>query len=77
MRKNSGSLTRPRVRRALATPEHAPALGAARATPRYDNTASAAIKPTSVSTVRPCSLLTLPEHEFTGVCPDNGMPAAM
>jgi hypothetical protein len=30
-RKNSGRLTRPRVRRTLATPEHTPALGPARA----------------------------------------------
>jgi hypothetical protein len=36
----------------------------------------AAIKPTLVSTVRPRSLLTLPEHEFVGVCPENGVPAA-
>jgi hypothetical protein len=31
--KNSGRLTRPHVRRVLATPEHAPALGPARAAP--------------------------------------------
>jgi hypothetical protein len=29
-----------------------------------------------VSTVHPHALLTLPEHEFTRVCPENGVPAA-
>jgi hypothetical protein len=32
-RKNLGRITHPRVRRALATPEHAPTLGPARAAP--------------------------------------------
>jgi hypothetical protein len=36
----------------------------------------AAIKPTPVSTVHPRALLTQPEHEFVGVCPENGVPAA-
>jgi hypothetical protein len=36
----------------------------------------AAVKPTPVSTVRPRSLPTLPEHEFTGVCLENSVPAA-
>jgi hypothetical protein len=35
-----------------------------------------AIKPTPVSIVRPRSLLTWSKHEFTGVCPENRMPAA-
>jgi hypothetical protein len=35
-----------------------------------------AIKPTPVLTVHPRALLTLLEHEFTGVCPENGVPAA-
>jgi hypothetical protein len=38
--------------------------------------APTAIKPTSASTVRPRALPTLPEHEFIGVCPENGVPAA-
>jgi hypothetical protein len=77
-RKNLGRITRPCVRRALVTPEHAPALGPTRATPRRVNPAPtpAAIKPTPASTVRPRALPTLPEHKFTGVCPGNGVPAA-
>jgi hypothetical protein len=39
-------------------------------------TAPAAIKPTPVSTVHPRALLTSPEHEFVGVCLENGVPAA-
>jgi hypothetical protein len=77
-RKNSGRLPRPRVRRALATLEHAPALSLASAVSCCVNPAPtpAAIKYTLVSTVHPRALLTLPEHEFIDVCPENGVPAA-
>jgi hypothetical protein len=34
------------------------------------------IKPTEASTVRPRSLSTSPEHQFTGDCSAHGVPAA-
>jgi hypothetical protein len=58
----------PRVRRALATPEHAPALDP---TP-----APAPIKPTEALTVHPRSLSTLSERKFTGDRSAHGVPAA-
>jgi hypothetical protein len=38
-------------------------------------TAPMAIKPTPASTVHPRAPVTQPEHEFVGVCLENGMPA--
>jgi hypothetical protein len=79
-RKNLGRWTRPRVRRALATPEHALGAQPARAAPRRANPAPmptpVAIKPTMASTVHPRASLTQPEHEIAGVCPENPVPAA-
>jgi hypothetical protein len=70
----------PHVRRALASPEHAPALGPARTVPRQAKPvpppAPAPIKPAEASTVRPRSLSTSPEHQITGVCSVHGVPAA-
>jgi hypothetical protein len=79
-RKNSGRWTRPRVRRALATPEHALSAPPTRVAPRHANPASTplpvAIKATPALTVHPCASLTQPELEFAGVCPENGVPVA-
>jgi hypothetical protein len=77
---NKGRRTLPRVRRALSAPEHAQ-----RPTPRAPCRAMlcsclllapAPIKPTKASTVLPHVLSTSPEQEITGVCPENGVPAA-
>jgi hypothetical protein len=59
-RKNLGRITQPHVRRALATPEHAPTLDPTRTAPRQAKPVPtpAPIKPTEAST--------LPERKFTG-----------
>jgi hypothetical protein len=46
------------------------------AAPHCVNPAPTAIKSTPVLIVHPYTILTLPEHEFTGVCLENGVPAA-
>jgi hypothetical protein len=76
----------PRVRCALATPEHALTLSPSRATPRRANHAPtptptpkptpATIKPTPALTVHPRSLPTLPERKFTIDRSAHGVPAA-
>jgi hypothetical protein len=73
-----GRITQPRVRRALATPEHAPALSPVRTVPRQARPVPtpAPIKPTEASTVRPRSLSTSPERKITGNRSAHGVPAA-
>jgi hypothetical protein len=73
--KNLGRITQPRVRRALATPEHAPALGPTHAAPRQARPVLAPIKPTEASTVCPRSLSTSPERKITGDRSAHGVPA--
>jgi hypothetical protein len=79
-RKNLGRITQPRVRRALATPEHAPALDPARAASHQAKPvpmpAPVPIKPTEASIVCPRSLSTSPERKFTGDRSARGVPAA-
>jgi hypothetical protein len=78
--KNSGRITQPRVRRALASPEHASALSPACTTPRQAEPmpppTPTPINPAKASTVRPRSLSTSPERQITGVCSVHGVPAA-
>jgi hypothetical protein len=73
-----GRITQPRVRRALATPEHAPALNPARTAPRQAKPVPtpAPIKPTEASIVRPRSLSTSPERKFVGDRSVCGVPSA-